>query len=106
MFPKNENLEAIALEVQRLNCLCDEVIENKDLQKSIFDLEKQALEMESPNEWNINAENNMEKILEVDFAKFALSVCQNIPNLDMKTATVFEYYTAVDYVNDKNPKKQ
>lgn len=82
-----------------MNLLLDDVIEG-NAEENIYEVEKEILEHDRPNIWNVFLENNMEKILEVDFNKFIFQVKEHI-NINHKEITVFEFYSALDFIKDK-----
>lgn len=106
-FSKNGNKEQTVLRFKRMNALLDSVIEmnfDEDNEK-LFKIEKDILETDKPNVWNVWIQGNMERSLEVDFRKFAISVTektgQNIENL-----STFTFYSSVEFLTDQNkPKK-
>lgn len=98
-FGKNTNQDLIALRIKRMNLLLDDVIEG-NAEENIYEVEKEILEHDRPNIWNVFLENNMEKILEVDFNKFIFQVKEHI-NINHKEITVFEFYSALDFIKDK-----
>jgi hypothetical protein len=104
-FPKNSNDEILALRVKRMNLLCDEIITETEVEKPLFEVEKEILENDKPNKWDVWADNNMERILEVDFQKFALNVTE-LSGLKLKETSTFTFYASVEYLKEKNPKKQ
>jgi hypothetical protein len=103
-FPKVGNVEFLALRVKRLNLLCDEIIDEKEIKDPLFEVEKELLENDKPNKWDIWADNNMERILEVDFQKFALNVTQ-LSGMNLNDTSTFAFYAGVEYLKEKNPKK-
>ena len=84
--------------------LCDEMILNKDLSDSIFEVEKEMLEHQKPNVWNVYHENNLERTLEVDFTKYAISVKEHV-DFDLEKCTTFNFYTSVEYITEKKKPK-
>jgi hypothetical protein len=87
-----------------LNLLCDEITTGKDLDSSIYDVERDILEGDKPNKWDVWADGNMERILEVDFQKFALNVTE-LSGLKLEDTTTFTFYASVEYLKEKHPKK-
>lgn len=100
-FPKNGNKEQTALRVKRMNELLDQVIEGKEgVNDELFNIEKEILENDKPNIWNVWKTGNMERALEVDFQKFAISVTKHTgQNLD--NMTTFTFYAAVDLLKEE-----
>lgn len=103
-FPKNGNIEHTILRVKRMNAMLDGLIESKDNEKHIFDIEKDILKEDKPNVWNIHQEDNMERTLEVDFHKFAIAVTEKTGQKISEIMT-FTFYATVEYLTDKNRKK-
>lgn len=100
-FPKNGNKEQTILRAKRINGLLDEIIDpDKDNGKFLFETEREILEQDKPNVWNVWKENNMERVLEVDFQKFAISVTENAGQ-DLATLTTFTFYATVEYLKEK-----
>jgi len=88
-----------------LNLLCDEIITEKEVDVPLYEVEKEILENDKPNKWDVWSENNMERILEVDFQKFALNVTE-LTGSDLRKMSTFTFYASVEYLKEKNPKKQ
>jgi len=102
-FPKGGN-ETTILRIQRLNALLDDVIESKEDTERLFKIEKEILQNDKPNNWNIWKKNNMERVLEVDFMKFGISVTRKTGTklTDMMT---FEFYATVELLKEESKKK-
>ena len=49
-------------------------------------------------------ENNMERVLEVDFNKFAIQVTE-LSNQRLEDMTTFRFYATVEYLKEKNKKQ-
>lgn len=60
--------------------------------------------MNVPNNWNIHAQNNMEIEMEVEFEKFLLAVSEHT-NEDVSKITAFKFYSLIEYIKEKAPKK-
>ncbi|QCW20485.1 tail assembly chaperone protein [Flavobacterium phage FPSV-S3] len=103
-FPKNGNQNQTALRVQRINALFDSVIEDRDYSEQIFNIEKEILEDDKPNIWNVWQDNNMERVLEVDFQKFAISVTK-MSGQNINDITTFTFYATVEQLKEENKKK-
>lgn len=97
-------MDEVALKVKRLNLLCDEVIEERDIEKNLYDIEKELLEYQKPNVWNIHYEDNLERTLEVDFHKYAISVKEHV-NFDLEKCTTFTFYASVEFIKEKHKPK-
>jgi len=78
--------------------------ETEDFTDQIYNLEKEILEGNKPNVWNIHVENNMERTLEVDFMKFGTSVA-DLSGIVLEETSTFSFYAAIDYLKDKHAKK-
>jgi len=90
-----------------MNTILDNVIErNINYDEDIFNAEKELLKKETPNNWNVHIENSMEKVLEVDFQEFAVSVVGETGQ-DLKETTAFTFYSTVGMLEKKfKPKKK
>jgi hypothetical protein len=100
-FPKNGNKEQTILRVKRMNVLLDQVIENReDPSDELFDVEKEILENDKPNIWNVWKTGNMERVLEVDFQKFAISVMKHTGQV-LDNMTTFTFYASVDLLKEE-----
>lgn len=86
--------------------MLDSVIhhENPGHEEKIFDVEKQILEVDTPNVWNVWSENNMERVLEVDSRKFGIAVTE-LTNQDIEQITTFTFYASVEHLKEKFKKK-
>lgn len=104
-FPKNGNKNQTALRVQRINALFDSVIEDKDNAEQVFNIEKEILEDDKPNIWNVWQDNNMERVLEVDFQKFAISVTK-MSGQNINDITTFTFYATVEQLKEENKKNK
>jgi len=81
------------------------VIDSKDVEDSLFILEKEILSHNKPNSWNIHDENNLERQIEVDFAKYSISVA-NHSGMNVNDLDVFTFYAIVEKIEDElKPKK-
>lgn len=88
-----------------INAMCDGVIENnKKHDKIIYGLEKEILQTVKPNIWNVHVDGNMEQKVEVDFRLYAMSVVDYL-GANLKTISVFDFYTSVKYLKNKFKKK-
>lgn len=103
-FPKGGDKEESALRFNRCNIMLDKIIENKEsLDKHLYDVEKEILEQDKPNIWNVWEDNNMERILEVDFRKYGLTIAQMSGQV-LHDMTVFDFYTTVELLKEKHKK--
>lgn len=104
-FPKNQNKDILALRAKRVNYLLDLIIEKKEsIKEEVFEVEKEILENDTPHVWNVHIENNMERVLEVDFNKFAIQVTE-LSNQRLEDMTTFRFYATVEYLKEKNKKQ-
>ena len=105
-FPKNGNKEQTALRVKRIDILCDNIID-QDVPDNggLYKTEREILQHDKPNIWNVWKDENMERVLEVDFQKFAISVTE-ISNQRIDDITTFTFYATVEHLKEKfKPKK-
>lgn len=100
-FPKNGNKEQTALRMRRVNVMLDSIIEKKIDEKSLFEVEKEILESDKPNVWNVHKKGNMERVLEVEFQKFAISVIEKTKQ-DLSSLTTFTFYATVEHLKEKH----
>lgn len=106
-FPRNANRNRTALRVKRVDVLCDQIIDQgTDQSENVFNIEKEILEDDRPNVWNVWSEGNMERVLEVDFRKYAVAVMEHSSESIEKIST-FSFYSTVEHLEEKftNSKK-
>lgn len=104
-FPKNGNKEQTALRVRRVNLILDSIINQQIEEDQIFNVEKEILETDKPNVWNVWKKGNMERVLEVEFHKFAISVVEKLKQ-PLDTLTTFTFYATVEHLKEVyKPKK-
>lgn len=106
LFPKNGNTEQTLLRVQRADFLLEQIIDSeKDLSEDIFNVEKEILENDKPNIWNvhIDSKNNMERVLEVEFQKYALAVTED-SSMRIEQTSVMTFYSKVLQLKEKYKK--
>lgn len=101
-FQKNANKEQTVLKYKLANIKLDEIIEQKELDKK--SLQKEILEHEKPNSWNVWDKQNMERVMEVDFQKFG-SIITEKSGQPLKDMTTFTFYVNVELIKERNPKK-
>ena len=105
-FPRGGDKEETSLRYSRTNLLLDKVIENPlGIDKQIFDVEKEILEKDKPNVWNVWQENNMERALEVDFRKYGIIVGR-MSNQDLTNMSTFDFYTTVELLKEEHSKNK
>lgn len=105
-FPKNENTEMTALRVKRINSQLDSIINPEVSQEeNTFSIEREILEHDKPNIWNVHKKGNMERVLEVDFQKFGISVTQQT-GTKLEEMSTFKFYASVEFLTEKNSKNK
>ena len=67
----------------------------------IYEIEKEILEIDKPNIWNVWQDNNMERILEVDFQKFGIAVTE-LSGQSLTDITTFTFYATVEHLKEKH----
>ena len=88
-----------------MNSLLDSVIEDDNMiDEKVFGIEKEILESDKPNIWNVHRKGNMERAIEVDFQKFALAVTEESP-LRLEDTMTFTFYANVERLKEKYKKK-
>lgn len=94
------------LRLKRIQKQLDAIIEGKDAENAGYNEEKQMLELDKPNIWNIYTEGNVSTQMEVDTMQLAISVC-NETGLNIDTVTTFAFYSAFDMLEKraKNSKR-
>ena len=70
----------------------------------MFNTEREILNHETPNNWNVNVEENMERTLEVDFHEFALAVISETGQ-DLSATSAFVFYSTVGMLEKKHKPK-
>ena len=105
-FSKKSNQEQIALRYKRAQLMLDGIIEiPEDYEQKKFEVEKEILEHDLPNVWNVWEKQNMERTLEVDFHKFAIAVTE-LSNQDLKNISTFTFYATVEHLKEKHAKQK
>lgn len=74
--------------------------EIEDFKDDLYKIEKDILHYDKPKTWNVHEERNMERILEVDFHKFAVQV-QEHTGIDISTTSTFTFYAGVEHLKEK-----
>lgn len=100
-FPKYGESIEVNLRVQRASLMCDEIINNSNEEKHIYDVEREILERDKPNTWNVWKNGNMERSMEVDFTKFAVNVSE-LSKQSIEDMTVFKFYATLEYLKEKH----
>ena len=75
------------------------MIESVDNRDEIYKIEKEILENDKPNIWNVYTEGNIERTLEVDFQKFAVSVVEQT-GMDLDKISAFTFYASVEHLKE------
>lgn len=105
-FSKSGNRELNGLRINRIDAILDCVLDpGTKSDEKLYEAEKQILEVDAPNIWNVYHEGNMERVLEVDSRKFGIAVCENT-NQDIEEITTFTFYASVEHLKEKFKKKQ
>lgn len=100
-FPKNGNNQQTSLRIKRINVMLDRITDpENDQTKNLFEVEKEILETDKPNKWNVWVDGNMERVLEVDFRKFAVAVMEHSSESIEKIST-FTFYSIVEHLREK-----
>ncbi len=76
----------------------------KNYDEEVYIIEKELLQMDKPNVWNIYTPGNMERSLEVDFQKFALSVTEDMGS-DLTGVSTFSFYAKVELLKEQKNSK-
>jgi hypothetical protein len=103
-FQNQEQQKQNILKLRMINASCDGIIEDKDVDQEVYEIEKELLQGVKPNIWNVHIEGNLEQKIEVDSQVYSTSVIENL-NLNLETITVFDFYASVKYLKSKNEKK-
>lgn len=105
-FPKNGNIEFTSLRLERIDVLLNSIIEHEKPghENRLFDVEKQMLEIDIPNVWNVWKDGNMERTLEVESRKFGIAVTE-ATNQNIEEITTFTFYASVEHLKEKFKKK-
>ncbi len=85
--------------------MMDGIIDDRDVENDVFNIEKEILGQSKPNIWNVHTEGNMERVLEVDFQKFAVSVIE-LTGMDLEKVTTFTFYASVEHLKEKFKSKK
>lgn len=100
-FPKNGNRQQTSLRIRRMKMMLDGMIEpDPNDQEHLFNLEKEILETDRPNKWNVWSEGNMERVLEVDFRKFGIAVMEHSSE-SIEQISTFTFYATVEHLKEK-----
>jgi hypothetical protein len=73
--------------------------------QNLYDLEKEILENDKPNIWNVWKDDNMERILEVDFQKFGIAVTE-LTGQNLQEISTFTFYSTVEHLKEKHSKNK
>ncbi len=104
-FPKKfNNYDSVEYNVQlirKLKVELGQIITGVEQKEKLFKAEKNLLNLDKANSWNINNAGNMEREMEVEYTKFVYAV-QEHTNEDLNNVTAFRFYALVEYVEQKN----
>ena len=103
-FPKNPDLNHTALRVKRVNEILAGIISGEMNEENIYSIEKELLQTNKPNNWNVHVEGNMERMLEVDFKKYGLQVSKHT-GMTLEAMSTFTFYASVEQIKEIKPKK-
>lgn len=82
----------------------DEIIDG-EVKKEKDEVEKRILLMDKPNIWNVYHKGNMEVEMEVEFTKFLFAVGEET-NQDVTDISVFDFYTLIQWIEEKHSKNK
>lgn len=71
------------------------------MDKQLYETEKELLEMDKPNVWNVWQGKNMERALEVDFQKFGIAVTE-LSAQSLAEISTFTFYATVEHLKEKH----
>jgi len=100
-FPKNANANDVVLWIKAMDIRCDQIIQGKKYKEQLYEVEKQILESDKPNNWNVHTPGNMERELELEFEKFGISVTK-LSGGDLENMTVKRFYATVEQLEDEH----
>lgn len=102
-FPKDGNQEINVLRKQRIEAQL-EALTNPEghHENAVFEIEREMLGHDKPKIWNVHVPGNMERVLEIEFQKFALMVAEGQPLESMTTIT---FYSKAELLKEKNAPK-
>ncbi len=104
-FKGGGNIQLSGLRIKRVNELMDSIIDGADVEDEVFKLEKEILLQNKPNSWNVHDEVNLERIIEVDYTKYSISVSKP-SGIDVDKVDVFTFYASVEQIeNEFKPNK-
>lgn len=105
-FPKDSNPEKTVLRWQKLDVQLESILNPKTFNpEELETIEKEILQHEKPNNWNVHVPGNMERKLEVDFHKYASAVKART-GIDLEKTTAFSFYATVEMIEDQQPKNK
>lgn len=101
-FPRIGNKDKLALRHKKVKMLLDNIINpSETYDANIEKVEKQILEHEKPNSWNVYETENMERKLEVDFAKYAVLISEH-STTKIEEMSTFMFYVTVEAIAEKH----
>lgn len=102
-FPKDGNDEINILRKQRIEARLESLTNPEGHHKdAVFEIEREMLGYDKPKIWNVHVAGNMERVLEIEFQKFALMVAESHPLESMVTIT---FYSKAELLKEKNTPK-
>lgn len=79
-------------------------LDDEEFKAELYRVEKNILEYDTPNVWNVYYEGNMERQLEVDFQKFGVAVASQA-GVDLDKVSTFTFYASLEHLKEKNKAK-
>lgn len=100
-FPKDSNPEKTVLRWQKLDIELQRILNPEAFQEKNLDhVEKEILQHQAPNNWNVHVPGNMERKMEVDFHKYASAVKVRT-GIDLERTTAFSFYASVEMIEEQ-----
>lgn len=96
----NELIKMSLLEVRGILYGSSEELENQ-----IGRHDKNMLSMNTPSSWNINAKDNMERRMEIDFEKYLFAVAEHT-KIDVEEVSVYRFYALEEFIREKLSKNK
>lgn len=73
---------------------------SEENEKEIARHDKNMLSMDTPDSWNVNAKDNMEVKMEVDFEKYLFAVAEHT-KVDVEEVSVYRFYALEEFISEK-----
>ena len=94
------------LRYNRINLILDHVQDpSVTFDNHLDGLEREILVHEKPHSWNVHDENNMERTLEVDFAKYGVMVTERTGQR-IEDITAFLFYVSVEAIEEQHERNK